>query len=103
MKVQMVLYFSKDRQTDEESAKRICFYNADRYSTKEVESIIMNKSFEDKKEILDMTFENMEFLAEVMGAVAEGASVKLVEDRMFEADDDTPSDAISITDDKYIN
>lgn len=92
MKIKMILY------TTPMNEHRICFYNANRYSDSEVRSLIQSGNTSSQKDLLDMLFDSMGFLGEVVECIMNSSDI-------VEAapDDDDVKIHVDYADDKYIN
>lgn len=94
MKIKIILY------TTPMNERRICFYNANRYSDSEVRSLIQSGNTSSQKDLLDMLFDSMGFLGEVVECIMNSSDI-------VEATPDNDDDDVKIhadcADDKYIN
>lgn len=92
MKIKMILY------TTPMNERRICFYNANRYSDSEVRSLIQSGNTNNQKDLLDMLFDSMAFLGEVVECIMNSSDI-------VEAtpDDDDVKIHVDYSDDIYMN
>ena len=92
MKIKMILYVTPTNE------RRICFYNSDRYSDSEVRSLIQSGNTNSQKDLLDMLFDSMGFLGEVVECIMNSSDI-------VEAapDDDDVKIHVDYSDDKYMN